>query len=267
MRGPSRNPGASGATLSIHQESHGEADGGRHWLRFSRGDPMMTVSHAPPDSDDPWLRATLALMDEAVIGTTIDGTVVTWNDGARRLLGYHARETIGCPRWMLTFPDAWADTHALYEEAGVGAPIVSRDVAWLHRDGSILRLPVSRFAVHDALGHPYGILEVVQDDGLSHGARLIALRQTIARLAHEMSEPMSAIAAYLHAGNRLLDRGLPSDLVEAGAVTERALAELARAVDVLRRLRVSALRDATLQDVAVRPQHRTDPEHKPDEYP
>jgi two-component system, LuxR family, sensor kinase FixL len=220
----------------------------------------MTVSHAPPDSNEPWLRAVLALMDEAVIGTTIDGIVVTWNDGARRLLGYHARETIGCPRSMLTFPDAWADTHALCEEARAGA--VSRDVAWLHRDGLILRLPVSRFTVHDTLGHPHGLLEVVHDDGLSHRARLIALRQTVARLAHEMTEPMTALAAYLHAGKRLLDRRLPSDLVKAEAATERALAELTRAVDVLRRLRLSALRDATLQDVAVRTQHRTDPEHK-----
>ena len=228
---------------------------------------MTTIPHAPPGSDEPWLRAALALTDEAVIGTTIDGIVVTWNDGARRLLGFHARETIGCPRSMLTFSDAWADTHALYEEASVGAPVVSRDVAWLHRDGLILRLPVSCFAVQDTLGHRYGFLEVVHDDGLSHSARLIALRQIVARLAHEMTEPMTALAAYLHTGKRLLDRGLPCDLVKAEAATERALAELARAVDVLRRLRASALRDATLQDAAVRTQHRTDPEHKPDEDP
>ena len=218
----------------------------------------MTVSHAPPDSNEPWLRAVLALMDEAVIGTTIDGIVVTWNDGARRLLGYHARETIGCPRSMLTFADARADTHALYEEARVGDPVVARDVTWLHRDGLILRLPVTCFTVHDTLGRPYGLLEVVHDDGLSHRARLIALRQAVARLAHEMTEPITALAAYLHAGKRLLDRGLSSDLVKAEVATERALAELARAVDVLRRLRLSALRDATLQDVAVLTQHRTD---------
>jgi hypothetical protein len=80
-----------------------------------------------------------------------------------------------------------------------------------------------------------------------------------------MTEPMTALEAYLHAGKRLLDRGLPCDLAKAEAATERALAELARAVDILRRLRVSALRDATLQDVAVRAQHRTDPGHKRDE--
>jgi len=226
---------------------------------------MTTIPHAPPDPDEPWLRAVLAIMDEAVIGTTIDGIVVTWNDGARRLLGYHARETIGCPRSKLTFPDPWADTHALYEEARVRAPVVSRDVAWLHRDGLILRLPVSCFAVHDTLGHPYGLLEVLHDDGLSHRGRLIALRQTVARLAHEMTEPMTALAAWLQAGKRLLHQGFPYDLAKAEAATERALAELTRAVDVLRRLRVSALRDATLHDVAVRTQHHTDSEHKPDE--
>ena len=147
----------------------------------------------------------------------------------------------------------------------MGASVSSRDVAWLHRDGLILWRPVSSYAVHDTLGRPYGLLEVVHDDRLTHRARLIALRQTVARLAHEMTEPMTALAAYLQAGKRLLDRGRPCDLVKAEAATERALTELKRAVDVLRRLRVSALRDATLQDVAVRTQHRTDPEHKRDE--
>jgi len=222
---------------------------------------MTSVPHAPPDFNEPWLRAFLANMDEAVIGTTIGGIVVIWNDGARRLLGYHARETIGFPRSMLTFSDAWADAHALYEEASAGPPVVSRDVAWLHRDGVILRLPVSCFAVHDTLGRPYGLLEVVHDDGLSHGVRLIALRQTVARLAHEMTEAMTGLSAWLHAGKRLLDRGLPCDLVKAKSATEQALAELTRAVDVLQRLRVSASRAATLHDVA----HRTDPEHMQDE--
>jgi PAS domain S-box-containing protein len=228
---------------------------------------MTTVPHASPESDEPWLRAFLAIMDEAVIGTTIGGIVVTWNDGARRLLGYHARETIGFPRSMLTFPEASGDLHALYEEASAGAPAVSRDVAWLHRDGSILRLPVFCFAVRDTLGHPCGLLEVLHDDGLSHRTDLIALRQTMEHLAHEMSEPLTAIAVYLQAGKHLFDQGLLSDLVKVKEATSRAHAELARAVDVLRRLRASASRDATLQDVAARTQHRTDPEHKPDEDP
>jgi PAS domain S-box-containing protein len=209
---------------------------------------MPTIPHAPPDSDEPWLRAFLAIMDEAVIGTTIDGIVVTWNDGAQRLLGYHARQTIGCPRSMITFPDASGDLHALYEEASAGASAVSRDVAWLHRDGSILRLPVSCFAVRDTLGHPRGLLEVLHDDGLSHRTGLMALRQTMEHLAHEMSEPLTAIAVYLQAGKHLLDHGLLSDLVKLEEATGRALAELARAIDVLRRLRVAASRDAALPE-------------------
>jgi PAS domain S-box-containing protein len=209
---------------------------------------MTTIPHAPPDSDEPWLRAFLAIMDEAVIGTTIDGIVVTWNDGAQRLLGYHARDTIGCPRSMLTFPDASGDLHALYEEASAGAPAVSRDVAWLHEDGSILRLTVSCFAVRDTLGQPQGLLEVVHDDGLSHRMRLIALRQTMEHLAHEMSEPLTAISVYLQAGKQLMDQGLLTDLVKVEEATGRALAELARAIDVLRRLRVAASRDAALPE-------------------
>ena len=62
-----------------------------------------------------------------------DGVSITNRD---QFAGVSRQVACSC---SLTFSDAWADTHALYEEADVRAPVVSRDVAWLHRDG--LKLP------------------------------------------------------------------------------------------------------------------------------
>ena len=43
------------------------------------------------------LAAIVASSDEAIYGTTIDGTVVSWNAGAERLFGYRSGEIVGRP--------------------------------------------------------------------------------------------------------------------------------------------------------------------------
>src|SRR4029450_7836404 len=37
--------------------------------------------------------------DDAIIGTTLDGMITSWNAGAERVCGYSAREVLG--RWLL----------------------------------------------------------------------------------------------------------------------------------------------------------------------
>jgi two-component system, chemotaxis family, CheB/CheR fusion protein len=49
------------------------------------------------------LASIVATSHEAIIGMTLDGTITTWNAGARRIYGYAAEEVVGRP-WSMVMP-------------------------------------------------------------------------------------------------------------------------------------------------------------------
>ena len=51
------------------------------------------------------LAAIVEASDDAIIGRSLDGTIVSWNSGAERLYGYKAEEVIGRPLALLVPPD------------------------------------------------------------------------------------------------------------------------------------------------------------------
>src|SRR5215470_6431177 len=50
------------------------------------------------------LRALVDASDDAIIGKTIDGTIVSWNKGAEKTYGYKAEEILGQPISVLIPP-------------------------------------------------------------------------------------------------------------------------------------------------------------------
>ena len=51
------------------------------------------------------LAAIVESSDDAIIGKNLDGTITSWNEGAKRLYGYSAAEALGRPVSILMPPD------------------------------------------------------------------------------------------------------------------------------------------------------------------
>ena len=71
---------------------------------------------------------------------------------------------------------------------------------------------------------------------LMHISRLTALGEMASTLAHELNQPLSAIANYLSGGRKLLERATP-DTVRAAEAMEKAADQALRAGQIIRRLR------------------------------
>ena len=65
------------------------------------------------------LFAIVASSTEAIIGTTLDGTITHWNPAAERVYGYRADEAIGRSVAMLAPPELVRDGLACWSESDV----------------------------------------------------------------------------------------------------------------------------------------------------
>jgi PAS domain S-box-containing protein len=85
-------------------------------------------------------------------------------------------------------------------------------------------------------------LEKVQTE-FAHAARISMLGELTASLAHEINQPLAAIAANGAAGLRWLARPEP-DMVEIAAITKRMAADAQRASEIISRIRLMASRQS-----------------------
>jgi C4-dicarboxylate-specific signal transduction histidine kinase len=80
---------------------------------------------------------------------------------------------------------------------------------------------------------------------LSRAARVTAASQMAAALAHEISQPLTAVVNSVNAAKRLLARGGPANSLTAQEVTEEAVGQALRASEIVRSIRQLGSRGET----------------------
>ena len=118
-------------------------------------------------------------------------------------------------------------------------------------DGTVKHLHHIAQAFHDADGHPVKHVGTIHDvtdrrhaqdearqlqERLTHFARLSTMGEMAAGLAHEINQPLSAIATYAQACQRLLRMPVP-EIDDVLAALEQVNNQALRAGEVIRRLR------------------------------
>ncbi len=101
--------------------------------------------------------------DHAIIGTTLDGTVVSWNTGADHLFGYTAAEIAGQSGAVLVPPYRPEDLSEILQRIGVGGPVESCETALLRKDGRPVHVLLVVSPVKQANGRVIGASLVAQD--------------------------------------------------------------------------------------------------------
>jgi PAS domain S-box-containing protein len=110
-----------------------------------------------------YLASVVESCHDAIIGQTIDGTVVTWNHGAERLYGYSASEMIGRSASVLIpwyRPEAFDNA---LEALNRGEPVENSATIRIRKDGSEVEVSVSVSPVKDAAGRIIGASTVARD--------------------------------------------------------------------------------------------------------
>jgi PAS domain S-box-containing protein len=101
--------------------------------------------------------------NDAIIGKTLDGTVLTWNGGAERLYGYTASEMIGRSVSVLIpsyRPDELLET---LEKLSRGEDVKELETVRIRKDGSAVAVSLSISPIKDGSGRIIGASSVARD--------------------------------------------------------------------------------------------------------
>ena len=109
------------------------------------------------------LAAIVDSSDDAIIGKTLAGTIVSWNIGAERLYGYRADEVIGQPIAILIPPDRPDELPAIMSQLAQGERIDHYETERICKDGTRIFVSLTISPIKDDTGAITGASTIARD--------------------------------------------------------------------------------------------------------
>ena len=208
------------------------------------------------------LRSILDTVPEAMIVIDEAGRIHSFSAAAERLFGYAAGEAVGrnvrilMPEPMRGEHDGYLNRYQRTRERRIIG--INRVVTGLRRDGSTfpMELAIGEMRSGEQVfftgfindlterQHTQARLQELQSE-LVHISRLSEMGEMASTLAHELNQPLGAIANYTKGCKRLLARPDPENVVKALEVLDKAAEQALRAGQIIRRLREFVTRGET----------------------
>lgn len=109
------------------------------------------------------LAAIVDSSSDAIVGTSLDGVVTSWNAGAERMFGYRAAEVLGRPLELLAPASPEQAVPDLFSRLANGEHVDSFDSVRLHKDGRQVHVSIGASGVKGAGGAIIGASAVIRD--------------------------------------------------------------------------------------------------------
>lgn len=200
------------------------------------------------------LRSVLETVPDAMVVIDAQGIIQSFSTAAVRLFGYEVEEAVG-RNVSILMPEPYRTQHDSYLQryADTGERRIigtGRVVVGQRKNGSTFPMELSVGEV--AAGEKRSFTGFVRDlterqeaqqrlqelqAELIHMSRFTALGEMASTLAHELNQPLTAVASYLKGAGRLLDAGQSDGIALARDAIERAAQQALRAGQIIRRLR------------------------------
>ncbi|GLI98136.1 MAG: PAS domain S-box protein [Pseudomonadota bacterium] len=199
------------------------------------------------------LSSILSTIPDALIVIDARAHIVSFSAAAQRMFDYSEADVLG-ENIMMLMPSPDRERHDSYMtnylQTGVRKIIgIGRLTTALRRDGSTFPIELQVGELHDGsdrffTGFIRDLTERQQTERrlqdlqaeLAHTARVTAMGTLASALAHELNQPLTAIANYMEAARDLLAEPEPDRALLAEALDESA-AQALRAGDIIRSLR------------------------------
>lgn len=206
------------------------------------------------------LRAIVDTVPDALVVIDETGEIVRFSPGAEVQFGWVAEEAVGQNVAML-MPSPYREQHQSHVDRhskSRNAEMIGRNrlLTGVRKDGSIFPIELSLGELNiDDRHHYVGFIRDLTDRHeteqrmqelqaeLFHVSRLSALGQLASAIAHEIIQPLAAIANYIAGAKKLAARG--TDPAALQMALEHAARETIRAGETIRKLRAFLSRGET----------------------
>ena len=109
------------------------------------------------------LAAIVDSSNDAIIGTTMDGTITIWNPGAEKLYVYSAEEAIGRSALMLVPPHYPENLPGIIEKIRSGEKVEHYETKRVTKDGNEVDVSLTVSPIMDAAGRVVGVSTIAHD--------------------------------------------------------------------------------------------------------
>jgi PAS domain S-box-containing protein len=137
------------------------------------------------------LAALVASSEDAIIGKTLDGIILSWNAAAEQLYGYRAAEVIGRSIAIIIPPDRPDELVAILTRLARGERIEHYETVRRHKDGSLIDVSVTISPIRDGTGVIVGASAIARD---------IRARRRLERQLHEREAQLRFILEAVQVG-------------------------------------------------------------------
>ena len=183
------------------------------------------------------LAAIVAASDDAIVSKTLDGIILSWNQGAQRLFGHSPAEAIGRSADLIIPPELRSEERQILDRIRQGDRVDHFETIRVAKDGRHLDVSLTMSPIRDESGRVIGASKVARD--ITERKQMdAALREAdrrkdefLATLAHELRNPLAPIRHSLEI--LLRSEGDPQLFRHATEILGRQLSHMVRLVDDL----------------------------------
>ena len=145
------------------------------------------------------LIAVVESSNDAIIATTLDNIITSWNNAAQRIFGYTAREIIGRDVSVLIPDDRADEESAIIDRIRNGVRVDHYETQRRHKEGHAIHVSLTVSPVKDARGNVVGVSKIARDI-------------TEQKREHEVRARLAAAA--VASGDALVTRSLDGTILE-----------------------------------------------------